>query len=134
MLSAAGLRREGVTALLTNGALRVIWRPPLQAGEARHAAVEALRAQGASVEIYTGDLADDAFRSFVARVRKQHGPVRGAVHAAGRVGDGARAYQSRSYEQVRSVVSPKTEGLHALRRALDDDQLVFLVSYSSIAA
>ena len=35
MLTAAGLNNEGLTLLFMNGPLNMIWRPALQAGEAK---------------------------------------------------------------------------------------------------
>src|SRR6185295_653917 len=97
-------------------------------------AVEALRKQGAIVEVYSGSLETEGFQEFVAWVRNRHGAFRGAVHAAGRVGEGARAYVSREFADVWSVAGVKLAGLTALETALADDPLEFLVLYSSVSA
>ncbi|MDA0702894.1 MAG: SDR family NAD(P)-dependent oxidoreductase, partial [Proteobacteria bacterium] len=122
------LAASGVTRIALAG-LR-----PLTDGDGRSAAVAALRQSGADVAVYTGSLEDPAFEAFVSDLRGRWGPVRLVVHAAGRVGDGPRAFVSRDAEAMRTVATPKVAGLAALEKALAGDPLLALVLYSSISA
>ncbi|MBT5414022.1 MAG: SDR family NAD(P)-dependent oxidoreductase, partial [Rhodospirillaceae bacterium] len=122
------LASRGVTKIALAG-LR-----PLTEGDGRAAAVAALRQSGAEVAVHTGSLEDPAFSAFVADLRSRWGPMRLAVHAAGRVGDGPRAFVSRDAEGMRAVAGPKVEGLAALEKALGEDPVAALVLYSSISA
>jgi len=100
----------------------------------REQVVQALRASGVTVEVYAGELGGVEFEEFVAGVTTRHGNLRGVVHAAGRVGSGARSYVSREYADVWSVASPKADGYAALERVLQGQSPEFVVLYSSISA
>jgi NADPH:quinone reductase-like Zn-dependent oxidoreductase/acyl carrier protein len=96
------------------------------------AAVAALRATGARIDVVSADVSDRAEVSRVLRDLAETGSdLRGVVHAAGVVDDGVLAEQS--WDRVASVLRAKAEGawnLHELTRDLDLD---FFVLFSSAA-
>jgi acyl transferase domain-containing protein/NADPH:quinone reductase-like Zn-dependent oxidoreductase/NAD(P)-dependent dehydrogenase (short-subunit alcohol dehydrogenase family)/acyl carrier protein len=98
----------------------------------QQAAVAALEALGARVTVARADV---AVRAQVARVLDEIAasgmPLRGVIHAAGRLDDGLLLQQTSA--QFRKVMAPKVQGalhLHTLTREMPLD---FFVLYSSAA-
>jgi NAD(P)-dependent dehydrogenase (short-subunit alcohol dehydrogenase family)/acyl carrier protein len=111
--------------------LVLVGRSGLTAGVAGQ--VHALQAAGAHVQIMRADVADEeALTSTLAEVRRSMPPLRGIIHAAGRLDDGVLVQQN--WARFRHVMDPKVRGawfLHCLTRDLPLD---FFVMFSSVAA
>ncbi|MEU4244974.1 type I polyketide synthase [Actinoplanes sp. NPDC026619] len=102
-------------------------------GDAIAAALDGLAEAGAEVEVVTADVADlDSLRAAVHDVEQRLGQVGGVVHAAGVAGGGL--LERRSTDQVRAVLRPKVDGLHALEAVFAGRSLDFLAVFSSVAA
>jgi hypothetical protein len=78
----------------------------------------------------TIDLA--SMRQLLARVRADHGPIRGIIHAAGVAGAGMM--QAKSREEVLTVLSPKVQGTEWIRDCIGVPELDFVLLCSSISA
>jgi NAD(P)-dependent dehydrogenase (short-subunit alcohol dehydrogenase family) len=75
---------------------------------------------------------DDTVQRIVAEVRSHHGPIRGAIHAAGVLAD--RLIEDKTTEQFDEVFGVKVEGLHSLLRSTANDDLRVLAVFSSSTA
>jgi NAD(P)-dependent dehydrogenase (short-subunit alcohol dehydrogenase family)/acyl carrier protein len=99
------------------------------AREARRT-LERVEAAGARAIYLSVDVRQpQAVRDLLARVRREHGPVRGIVHGAGVLAD-ARI-EDKTDEQFERVYSTKVDGLRALLAAVDPAELRALVLFSS---
>jgi myxalamid-type polyketide synthase MxaB len=119
--------------LVAEGARSVVLTGRREAtGEAADA-IEALRRQGAHIEIVPADLArkDDVDRLF-ARIAAQPAPLRGVFHAAGVVEDAALAQQT--VGGLVSVMGPKVLGTWHLHQATSGADLDHFVLFSSAAS
>ncbi|HHO52070.1 MAG TPA: SDR family NAD(P)-dependent oxidoreductase [Deltaproteobacteria bacterium] len=115
--------------------------PPREAGAAAHtiratreirANLERLRAHGAPVRYVSLDAREPAaVAEAITAAVGEHGPVRGLIHGAGVLAD--RALADKTPEQFDQVWSTKVDGLSALLRACDQDELRAVVLFSSIA-
>lgn len=93
-------------------------------------ALEAMRSTGAKVLVESLDVSDaKAVRALVERVSREHGPVRGIVHAAVLLDDGM--ISGLTPERLRAVLKPKILGALNLEAATADQPLDFFVVYSS---
>lgn len=89
--------------------------------------------RGCKVEILIVDITDAAALSeSLHEMRTKFGPLRGAVHAAGVIGDGFLF--TKSMEDFDRVLAPKVEGLRNLVACSENGELDFLVSFSSMTA
>jgi NAD(P)-dependent dehydrogenase (short-subunit alcohol dehydrogenase family)/acyl carrier protein len=96
-------------------------------------AIEALRAQGAEVDVVALDVADsEGMTSLFDRLRSEGRRVKGVVHAAGVLDDGLLYGQTP--ERFRDVARPKVDGAWNLHRATRDDELDFFLLYSSTSS
>lgn len=93
------------------------------------AAIGALEAQGATVQILQGDVSS---RADLRRALAAIPDLGGVIHAAGVLDDGAA--QSLDLERLGKVLAPKLEGARLLRELLADRSLDFFLSYSSASA
>ena len=133
-LITGGLRGLGLLVaewLVQQGANSLVLmsrRPPDAACEA---SLRQLRAQGARVLAITGDVSREAdVRRVLDEITNSLPPLRGVVHAAGVLDDGALSAQS--WPRFATVMAPKVLGtwhLHRLTGALD-----FFALFSSGAA
>ncbi|MFF1272521.1 SDR family NAD(P)-dependent oxidoreductase [Streptomyces marokkonensis] len=71
----------------------------------------------------------DALAEALSAAREAYGPVNGVFHAAGVLNDGAA--RTRTPDEVRGVLAPKTWGCLALDEATADDPLDFFLLMSS---
>jgi acyl transferase domain-containing protein len=96
----------------------------------------ALEAAGATVLPLAADVADeDGLRSALAEARARLGPVRGVVHAAGRLGaEDFGPLQDLSRDACERLFRAKVGGLLALERALTDPAPDFWLLTSSLSA
>ncbi|MCA0406512.1 MAG: SDR family NAD(P)-dependent oxidoreductase [Proteobacteria bacterium] len=93
-------------------------------------ALAALRAGGTKVEIAALDVTDRAaVAALVERIAREHGPVRGVIHAAVLLDDGM--ITGLDPQRLRASLSTKIDGAINLDAALEDQPLDFFVVYSS---
>lgn len=94
------------------------------------AEVAALRARGITVAVEALDVSDrDSVNALVSRITRDHGPLRGLVHAAVLLDDGM--ISGLSPERLRAVLKPKIDGALHLEAATEDQPLDYFVLYSS---
>lgn len=92
--------------------------------------VAALRKAGKKVLVEALDVTDGAAASaLVARIAREHGALRGIVHAAVLLDDGLIA--SLTPDRLRAVLRPKLDGAINLDKASSGQPLDFFVVYSS---
>jgi acyl transferase domain-containing protein len=95
-------------------------------------ALDELRARGAQVSTLQADIArPDEVRRVLADIAPET-PLRGIVHSAGLLEDGALMQQS--WERFLRPLGPKVDGSWALHEATLGARLDFFVLYSSIAS
>jgi acyl transferase domain-containing protein/acyl carrier protein/NAD(P)-dependent dehydrogenase (short-subunit alcohol dehydrogenase family) len=76
------------------------------------------------------DLRDQqAMSSLLDEIREQYGPVKGLIHGAGVLAD--KLIKEKTVEQFEQVYSTKVAGFRALLAAIGEDDLKFLVMFSS---
>lgn len=89
-----------------------------------------MRAAGTQVIVEALDICDGAaVRETVARLARDHGPLRGVIHAAVHLDDGLIA--NLAPERLEAVLRTKVDGIINLSEATADHQLDFFVAYSS---
>lgn len=92
-----------------------------------------LESLGAEVLAISADVTDQRQIAEALRVaRERFGAIHGVIHAAGLVEDGPLQIKTR--ESAARVLAPKVQGTIALRRALGDSELDFLLLFSSISS
>jgi NAD(P)-dependent dehydrogenase (short-subunit alcohol dehydrogenase family) len=92
-----------------------------------------LQALGARAHYWPLDVRDAAsVKAVVRRARRELGPIRGLVHAAGVLAD--RRIEDKTAEQFDSVFDTKVQGLRHLLAALTEDNLHFMAFFSSVTA
>ena len=128
---AIGLRLAARLAELGAGRIALMSRsaPKAQA----QAAIEALKAEGAQVEVLQGDVTDESsMAGALAMLRDMGLPVAGVFHAAGILDDAALT--DMDAERFRRVLDAKLAGAVTLHRATLDDPIEHFVMFSSAAA
>ena len=130
-LGALGL--ETARYLIEHGARHLVLSGRSDPSPAARQAVEELRAAGATVTLYRGDIArEDDVTELMAVIDGMSAPLRGLVHAAGVLDDGVLAQLDE--QRLRRVLAPKMDGAWYLHRATVGRELDFFVLYSSAAA
>lgn len=94
--------------------------------------LDRLRASVATVVYRSVDVRDlTAVATLFDEIRQQYGPVRGLIHAAGVLAD--HRIEDKTPEQFDRVFDTKVRGLRALLEAVRDDDLRFMVFFSSVS-
>ena len=95
--------------------------------------VAGLEARGASVALLPADVAErDELAAALAKVRAEHGPIRGFIHAAGVLDDAPLALLD--WRRCWTAMAPKIAGAwHAHELTLDDPIDLFLLMSSAAA-
>ncbi|HET8643093.1 MAG TPA: SDR family oxidoreductase [Pseudonocardiaceae bacterium] len=107
-----------------------------EASRGRLAGVAAFVAQGAEIEVVTGDVSEPAdVRRAIDAAFERFGALHGVFHTAGVPGMGLIQFKYRSHMQ--QVLAPKVDGMHAIAQALrigepDEIKLDFLLLFSSM--
>jgi acyl transferase domain-containing protein/NADPH:quinone reductase-like Zn-dependent oxidoreductase/NADP-dependent 3-hydroxy acid dehydrogenase YdfG/acyl carrier protein len=105
-------------------------RPP---GAATGAHIAALQQLGAEVQVFQADLAEPAHAArLLEEIAERMPPLRGIVHAAGVLDDGALL--SMDWQRFQRVLAPKMDGAWHLHRLTRGMSLDFFIAYSSAAA
>jgi acyl transferase domain-containing protein/acyl carrier protein len=98
-------------------------------------AVRELEAAGAEVLVLAADVGDEAqMRGVVEQTRARFGPLNGAIHTAGVVGDAVRPIQMIDRASCEDQFAAKVGGLRVLERVLEGEQLDFCFLCSSLSA
>ncbi|MFD6966948.1 type I polyketide synthase [Streptomyces sp. NPDC059949] len=130
-LGALGLRTA--EWLARRGARHVVLTGRTEPGERAREVIARLESSGVRVTVVAADVSDQAqTTALVTRLHRDHGPLRGVVHAAGVVED---AVLSRlDWYSFTRVLAPKVAGARNLHRATAGLDLDHFVLYSSTAA
>ncbi len=95
--------------------------------------LEALRAEGARVEVVKADVADARCLGEVLEwARAELPPLRGVLHCAGVLDDGILEQQEPA--RFRTVMAPKIQGAWNLHLLTRDEPMDFFILYSSMAS
>jgi phthiocerol/phenolphthiocerol synthesis type-I polyketide synthase C len=98
-----------------------------------HARVEQLKAAGAEVRIYRGDVADRIrLAEILNNIRTDQAPLRGIVHAASAIDDGLASEIEAS--RVAAVLRPKLGGALVLDALTREDPIELFLLFSSATA
>lgn len=88
---------------------------------------------GSEVSCFSVNVADEVnMQLIIDKLRIKYGKINGIIHAAGVAGDGFIINKDES--TLKNVLSPKMDGTWVLDRVTKNDQLDFLVLFSSIAS
>jgi myxalamid-type polyketide synthase MxaE and MxaD len=128
--SALGLRTLSALAQVRKGAIAVISRSaPSAAGQA---ALDSLASE-MPVRHFACDVADEAaLTGVIAVIEAEMGQIRGVLHLAGVLDDGA--ILNLTPARIAAVVDPKVKGAANLCAALEGRSLDLFVMYSSVAS
>jgi acyl transferase domain-containing protein/acyl carrier protein len=128
----SGLGLITATRLVERGARHLVLVGRRAPGEAALVQLDAMRALGAQVKVVQADVsrADEVAR-VLALIDERH-PLRGIVHSAGVLEDGA--LQQQDWDRFVRPLGPKVEGAWALHALTQHLPLDFFVLYSSVAA
>lgn len=102
-----------------------------KASEDAAGVIDELRHGGVTVEVEACDVTDRAaLQDTLARVRASAGPIKGIVHAAMVLDDGALS--GLSPQRIEGVLAPKVQGATNLDALTREDPLDYFVLYSSV--
>ncbi|BBU69675.1 type I polyketide synthase [Fluviibacter phosphoraccumulans] len=95
------------------------------------AAIQSIRALGASVEVCACDITDKAALSeLIVRIRTTHPPIKGVLHAAAHFDDAL--ITALNTERLNTVLAPKIQGAWNLHMLTKELPLEHFVLYSSV--
>ncbi len=95
--------------------------------------IEKLKRTGARVAYYPVDIRDkDDVKAVYDKVSSEYGPVTGIIHGAGVLED--RLLIEKTPEQFAKVFDTKVKGMNALLEVVKDNDLKFIVIFSSVTA
>ena len=104
-----------------------------QLDDARRKAVDEIRTDKARVRYFAADVCNrEDLGRVIASVRAEHGPIRGAIHAAGVLRDSF--FIKKTLDEVDAVLGPKIDGAVHLDDLLRDDPLEIFVMCSGLAS
>ncbi|HEY0983801.1 SDR family NAD(P)-dependent oxidoreductase [Schlesneria sp.] len=92
-----------------------------------------LASVGISAAYYSVDVRDEqAVKKILSQLEREHGPVRGIIHGAGVLAD--QKIEDKTKEQFDRVYGTKIDGLNALLKGVDPEELKLLCLFSSYTA
>ena len=95
--------------------------------------LQKLKETGATVFYYSADVRDSQrINSVLEEIRSEYGPVKGIIHGAGTLKD--RLIKDKTIEQFEKVFDTKVKGLKTILQATKQDNLKYIVLFSSITA
>ncbi len=95
--------------------------------------LEKLRQDGTSAFYFSADIRKpEQLNRILDDVRSAHGPIKGIIHGAGVLDD--RLIKNKTINQFERVFDTKVKGLFTLLESTKNDNLRYLVLFSSIAA
>jgi len=102
-------------------------------GQGLSARLDELRETGVNVVLERCDTGEESqVVELLERVRAQHGPLKGVVHAAGVLSDAMLSKQTE--DSIRKVFCSKADGAWYLHKHTEADQLDVFMLYSSVAS
>ena len=105
----------------------------MAAGRAINDTLRAIEQAGGNAAYFAADVRDEKrMRELVKSIRTHYGPIRAVIHGAGVLED--RLITDKTAEQFQKVYSTKVAGLISLLAATTDDDLKYLVLFSSVSA
>ncbi len=135
-LITGGLGGLGLTVagwLAAKGARHLVLTARRGASESAQMTIRELEAQGVTVEIAQGDIADaEAVAAMLQTIDQSMPPLRGVIHAAGILDDSLLGQMTE--DQFRRVLSPKVDGAWNLHTLTDNHALDVFVLFSSVTA
>ncbi|GAA1988376.1 SDR family NAD(P)-dependent oxidoreductase [Amycolatopsis minnesotensis] len=135
-LITGGLGGLGLAAarwLAERGATRIVLSGRREPSATARAAIDGIRESGTQIEVVTGDIAEPGVAELMVRAATADGtPLRGALHAAGVLADGA--VLSMGADEVATAWRAKTEGALRLHEACAGLHPDWWLAYSSAAA
>jgi acyl transferase domain-containing protein/acyl carrier protein len=148
--AASLLRREGVY-LITGGLggiglaiaehlakeyharLVLIGRSPVLEDSPKWKKIAAMEEAGGAVLVCAADVANrEQMRQAISQAQDRFGPLNGVIHSAGVAGGGMIQVKERAVAEA--VLAPKVEGTLTLHALLEDTQLDFFVTCSSLTS
>jgi len=94
--------------------------------------LDRMRAAGADVHYVAVDICDAAsVARVIGDVQRDHGPIRGLIHGAGRIED--KLIRNKTTEQFAAVLDTKVAGLRHVLTQLELDDLRGVVMFSSVS-
>lgn len=136
-LQERGARRLALVCASPVPKARESWDDPALTVAAKSAinTVRELERRGAQVMLHGGSIAETrGLREFLGLLRATWGRIAGIVHCAGRSSTGSPAFLRKTQHEFESAFEPKLDGLHALARACESDELDFFIAFSSVSA
>ncbi|MBI5563328.1 MAG: SDR family NAD(P)-dependent oxidoreductase [Chloroflexi bacterium] len=119
--------------LVERGAQHLVLMGRGEPSAAAQQTVAQLIERGAAIETWQGDVSQfDDVRRVLAHIDRQGPPLRGIIHSAGVLDDGALAQQD--WSRFVNVLQPKVDGAWHLHQLTCDQPLDFFVLYSSLAS
>ncbi|WP_438432128.1 SDR family NAD(P)-dependent oxidoreductase [Gorillibacterium sp. sgz500922] len=89
---------------------------------------------GASLELYTGSLVQQAeLEVFFQEVRRRMGGIQGVIHCAGYMSQANPAFIHKTEQDMQRVFEPKMEGLEVLHEVFKNDSVQFFLLFSSVS-
>jgi NAD(P)-dependent dehydrogenase (short-subunit alcohol dehydrogenase family)/acyl carrier protein len=128
-----GLGWQVVNRFVERGAKSLVILGRGEPSPARVASIERFRAAGVQVRFFCVDVADEeSLGEVLAKVNSSLPPIRGIIHAAGRLNPQPNPTPER--ESIERILRPKVMGGWNLHRLTLDLPLDFFVTFSSIAS
>ncbi|NJK56232.1 MAG: alpha/beta fold hydrolase [Pleurocapsa sp. SU_5_0] len=103
-----------------------------QPSELAQQAIANLEQQGVTVKTVQADITDYQALKNIFDAANLDFPIKGVVHAAGRLSDGL--LENQTWEKFQQVIAPKVVGAWNLHQATQDLELDFFVLFSSVAS
>ncbi len=134
-LITGGLRGLGLLVaewMVEKGARHLVLMGRSGANEAAQQAIAAMEAKGTQVVVVQGDVSREADVTRALQAAQSLPPLRGIIHSAGVLDDGALLQQDLG--RFETVMAPKVEGAWHLHRQTQHLALDFFVLFSSVAS
>jgi acyl transferase domain-containing protein/acyl carrier protein len=129
----SGLGLLTASWLVDAGARHLVLMGRREPSDAARDTLRALEHRGVSVSIVRGDVSHEAdVATALARAGGERPPLRGVIHSAGVLDDGALVQQT--WSRFETVMAPKVVGAWHLDRLTREQPLDFFVLYSSVAS
>jgi len=105
----------------------------ITAGRSIADTIQAIEKAGGRAAYFAADVRDETkMHELLTAIRNDFGPIRAVIHGAGVLAD--RLITDKTADQFQTVYSTKVAGLSALLAATADDDLRYLVLFSSVSA
>lgn len=93
--------------------------------------IKDIEEQGSEVSCHSVDISDYAeLKAVVEELKKEYGSINGIINAAGIAGESLIALKSK--QNFENVIRPKILGSFMLHKIVEDDELDFFITFSSI--